>query len=99
MSSGRILFGEFYSQKSDNGSGPDAGVVSAIEPVDPDKREGRRFGAGDRVRTGDHLLGRQRLYQLSYTRMMNALLFTRPRAWRQTLDTTPVGVHLQDSAR
>ncbi len=29
-----------------------------------------KIGAGDRVRTGDHLLGRQRLYQLSYTRFL-----------------------------
>ncbi len=27
-----------------------------------------RFGAGDRVRTGDLLLGKQTLYQLSYSR-------------------------------
>jgi hypothetical protein len=32
--------------------------------------EACKFGAGDRVRTGDHLLGRQRLYQLSYTRFL-----------------------------
>ncbi len=27
-----------------------------------------KFGAGDRARTGDNLLGRQGLYQLSYSR-------------------------------
>ena len=28
------------------------------------------YGAGDRTRTGDVLLGRQSLYQLSYSRML-----------------------------
>ena len=31
-------------------------------------KEGRKFGAGDRIRTGDIDLGKVALYQLSYSR-------------------------------
>jgi hypothetical protein len=35
----------------------------------PQKKLGRNFGAGDRIRTGDINLGKVALYQLSYSRL------------------------------
>ena len=32
-----------------------------------------KSGAGDRARTGDNLLGRQGLYQLSYSRLLSTI--------------------------
>jgi hypothetical protein len=40
-----------------------------------------RFGAGDRIRTGDIDLGKVALYQLSYSRA-GKLLFSTRNIWR-----------------
>ncbi len=39
------------------------------QPVKPSESDGVRSGAGDGTRTRDSLLGRQELYQLSYSRV------------------------------
>lgn len=47
-----------------------------------------KYGAGDAIRTRDHLLGRQMLYQLSYARIVQTVPYarrTRKRYMRERL--------------
>ena len=44
-----------------------------------------KFGAGDRIRTGDIDLGKVALYQLSYSRSMETFIFPQEQSRCQTL--------------